>query len=293
MELYNTYTLINEQTGNLAFRLLPFADNHGFDRIQRLCYYSLVWIREGEGTALVDFTEYPFSANTLLATSPYQPFMFEPSEKIKGVVLNFHPDFFCIHKHHKQVACNGVLFNTIYSPPLFPVDEATANSFGVVLEQMKVEVQNPELAQYDLLISYLKIFLITAVRHKQNLQAEPEAPESQSSGPYIIQKLRNLIEAHYKSIHSPKEYADLLHMTPNALGKLAKSHYKKTLSNLISERIIIEAKRELYLTDKPVKEIAYDLGYEDAYYFSRFFKNHADVSPKRYRETVGSARAMA
>ena len=53
---------------------------------------------------------------------------------------------------------------------------------------------------------------------------------------------------------------------------------------------MIEAKRELYLTNKSVKEIAHDLGYDDEYYFSRFFKNNADVSPQMYRETVGFAR---
>lgn len=62
---------------------------------------------------------------------------------------------------------------------------------------------------------------------------------------------------------------------------------------MINERIIIEAKRELYLTDKTVKEIAWELGYEDEYYFSRFFKINADVSPQLYRETVGYAKALA
>ncbi len=56
---------------------------------------------------------------------------------------------------------------------------------------------------------------------------------------------------------------------------------------MIAERIVIEAKRELYLTNKPVKEIAFELGYNDEYYFSRFFKTNADVSPQLFRETVG------
>lgn len=60
---------------------------------------------------------------------------------------------------------------------------------------------------------------------------------------------------------------------------------------MIAERIVIEAKRELYLTSKPVKSIAYELGFNDEFYFSRFFKNNADVSPQLYRETVGFARA--
>lgn len=74
--------------------------------------------------------------------------------------------------------------------------------------------------------------------------------------------------------------------------KLPKNHFNKTITNLISERIIIEAKRELYLTNKAVKEIAFELGYDDEHYFSRFFKNIADVSPQMYRDTIGFAMGL-
>ena len=100
------------------------------------------------------------------------------------------------------------------------------------------------------------------------------------------------ISANFKTKHSAGEYAELLNISPKALAKITKAHFNKTLTELISERIIIEAKRELYLTNKAVKEIAYELGYEDEHYFSRFFKNNADVSPQIYRDTVGFAMAM-
>ena len=74
---------------------------------------------------------------------------------------------------------------------------------------------------------------------------------------------------------------------------MTKNHFNKTITELISERIVIEAKRELYLTNKTVKEIAYELGYDDEYYFSRFFKMNADVSPQLYRDTVGFGRGAA
>ena len=82
----------------------------------------------------------------------------------------------------------------------------------------------------------------------------------------------------------------MLNISAKALAKITKTYFNKTITDLISERIIIEAKRELYLTNKPVKEIAYQLGYEDEHYFSRFFKNNADISPQLYRDTVGFGR---
>lgn len=105
--------------------------------------------------------------------------------------------------------------------------------------------------------------------------------------------LKEAIEIHFKTKHSASDYADMLNISAKALARITKTHFNKTISNLIAERIIIEAKRELYLTNKPIKEIAYELGYEDEYYFSRFFKTNADVSPQLYRDTVGFGRASA
>ncbi|MDX2001130.1 MAG: helix-turn-helix domain-containing protein [Chitinophagales bacterium] len=286
------HTLINPQNGNLAFKIFSFDDGNTFDHIQRLNYYSLIWIKEGSGRAKADFAEYNFSANSLFAFTPYQPFMFMGND-IKGVVINFHPDFFCIHKHQGEVACNGVLFNNIYQPPFISIGPEAADTLHMLIENMRTEMQNPALAQYELLVSYLKIFLITASRLKTQQQAQAMEAVKDLKEPFILQSLKEAIERDFKTKHSASDYASTLNISAKALAKITKTHLHKTLTELIAERIVIEAKRELYLTHKTVKEIAYDLGYEDEYYFSRFFKSNAEVSPQLYRETVGFGRAMA
>lgn len=288
----NALTLINPKSGTLAFKVFNFDNNSHFDHIQRLNYYSLIWIQKGKGKIKADFSEYDFTENVLFAFSPYQPFMIIEEDNISGTILNFHPDFFCIHKHHKEVACNGILFNNIYDPPFVMVDETAETTFEMLVDQMKSEMQKPALAQYELLVSYLKIFLITASRLKSQQQKEKTQIKTTSNEPFILQNLKDNIEANFKNKHSASEYAELLNISPKALAKITKSHFNKTLTDLISERIIIEAKRELYLTNKAVKEIAFELGYEDEHYFSRFFKNNAEVSPQMYRDTVGFAMAM-
>jgi AraC family transcriptional regulator, transcriptional activator of pobA len=289
MSLHKTYTLVNPQNGNLAFKLFKFEGQGHFDHIQRLNYYSLIWVKKGTGTLKSDFSSYEFKADMLLAFSPYQPFMLQPEDDIEGVVLHFHPDFFCIHKHHKEVSCNGVLFNNIYNPPYLQVDEASKLTLDMILGQIKTEMQNLALAQYELLVSYLKIFLITASRLKiaQNEQATYDFSDNKE--PFILQDLKDNIETHFKTKHTASDYSDLLNISSKSLAKITKMHFNKTITDLIAERIVIEAKRELYLTSKSIKEIAYDLGYEDEFYFSRFFKKNADVSPQLYRETVGFA----
>ncbi|WP_353147630.1 helix-turn-helix domain-containing protein [Chryseobacterium sp.] len=285
----NMFTLVN-QNGDLAFKTYEFTNND-FDRLQRLSYYSLIWILKGNGKVKTNFSEHYFSNNSLLAFSPYQPFMIDQKEKIEGIVLNFHSDFFCIHKHQHEIACNGVLFNNIYDAPVVKVDEKSTEIFNMLIGQIQKEMGNPGLAQSELLVSYLKIFLITASRLKDPAETTITKTSIQNTGHFVLQNLKNFIEMNYKSMHSPSEYAGLLNISSKALAKITKAHFNKTPTDLISERIIIEAKRELYLTNKTVKEIAYELGYGDEYYFSRFFKNNVAVSPQVFRETVGFGRA--
>lgn len=284
------FTLVNEQNGNLAFKLFSFDNNSYFDHLQRNNYYSLIWVTEGTGKLKTDFSEYNFEPNSLFSFTPYQPFMFS-SNLVKGMAIYFHSDFFCIHKHQMEVTCNGVLFNNIYQKPFIVVDETLQNTLNKVIEDIKSEMQNPGLAQYELLISLMKIFLISASRSKAQQQPETMASKEVDKEPVILQQLKEAIDNDFKSKHTPKEYAVLLNISPNALAKITKKHFNKTLTNLIAERIIIEAKRELYLTNKSVKEVAYELGYDDEYYFSRFFKKNVNISPQVYRETVGFGKA--
>nr|WP_294860320.1 helix-turn-helix domain-containing protein [uncultured Fluviicola sp.] len=285
------FTLVNPQNGNLAFKLFSFEDAGYFDHIQRNNYYSLIWIKEGNGKVKADFSEYGFEENSLFAFSPYQPFMITANKSVNGVAIQFHPDFFCIHKHQAEVACNGVLFNNIYNPPFIKIDENAAVTFNMLMDQMKTEMQNSALAQYELLISYLKIVLITASRLKTEQEPQALHAIAELKEPFILQSLKDAIEKDFKTKHTAGDYAKSLNISTKALAKITKTHFNKTLTGLISERIIIEAKRELYLTNKAVKEIAFELGYDDEYYFSRFFKNNADISPQAYRDTVGFGRA--
>jgi AraC family transcriptional regulator, transcriptional activator of pobA len=283
----DVFTLVNPQNGNLVFKLFSFADNCAFDHVQRNNYYSIIWVQAGSGQVNADFSTYDFAENALFAFSPYQPFMLHTQNKLNGVAIQFHPDFYCIHMHQKEVACNGVLFNNIFDPPFVTVDANAGDTFSMLLNQMKTEMQNPALAQYELLVSYLKIFLINASRLKTAQHPQASVVVAELKEPFILQTLKDAIEKDFKTKHSASDYAKTLNISAKALAKITKTYFQKTLTDLISERIIIEAKRELYLTNKAIKEIAYELGYDDEYYFSRFFKTNADVSPQMYRDTVG------
>jgi len=284
METLGTHTLINDQNGNLAFKIIPFCDNSHFDYFQRNNFHTLVLITEGTGELKTNFGDFTINPNSFFAFAPYQAFMVK-GKNCKGVAIQFHSDFFCIHKHQTEVTCNGVLFNNVHQLPVFEIDDASLHLFQELFIKIADEIRNNSLAQYEMLISYLKIILITASRIKGELL--PTNIPTENSDLDLLQKLKGLIEDNFKVEHYSTFYASRLFTTSKGLATLLKKHYNKTFSKLIHERILIEAKRELYLTNKSVKEISVELGYNDEHYFSRFFKKNTNITAQQYRETVG------
>ncbi|GGB05309.1 hypothetical protein GCM10011511_30820 [Puia dinghuensis] len=210
--------------------------------------------------------------------------MIRSKGEFKGILIQFTPSFFCLFKHRQDVSCNGVLFNNLYDTPLVRLTPAEADAQVMLTKQMRDEMNGHSDPDQDVLISYLKIFLINASRIK--IDQQKEAVETQAAAP-LATALKEEIEVHFRKIHNASGYAGLLHSTTSTLNRLSKLHFKKTLTNLIADRLIIEAKRELYLTAKPVKEIAFELGYDDEFYFSRFFRRQTGISPQTFRNTIG------
>lgn len=289
----SVYTLVNQQNGNLSFKVFEFDNSSYFDHIQRNNYFTLIIITSGEGLAKVDLGEYPFQENTLFAFYPYQPFMLISKGPLVGISIQFHHDFFCIYRHHKEIAANGILFNNVYEQPFITLDEDVKYKLLNIVREIVAELKTEELRKDEVLVSYLKILLVLATRIKIQQQSIQERNVVNGKQLAIVQNLRNAIEENFRLMHSASDYADMLQVTPVALARVTKNHFNKTLSDLITERIIVEAKRELYLTNKTVKEIAYELGYDDEYYFSRMFKVKTEISPQFYRDTIGFNRGAS
>ena len=286
-----SFTLTDPQTREIALKITCFKDDSLFNSLKKYNYFSMLLISKGGGSVLRDETRYVFNSNCLLCFAIYQPFMVKPDGEMEGVLINFHPSFFCLFKHRNEVSCNGVLFNNLYDTPVVNLKPDEMRSLSVIVDQLGTEIRRREQPDQDVLISYLKIFLIEASRAKIEQCRGEEAQPVKT--PLTLENLKNAIETHYKTLRSPYDYGELLHISAKALNKACKAHFNKTLTDLIAERLIIEAKRELYLTSKSVKEIAFELGYEDEFYFSRYFKKKVGVSPQIFRDTVGFDKLMA
>lgn len=283
-------TLTDKKTGNLAFGIKSFENSNPFTSLQHKNYYTVLIINKGRGALNSNFSTGTFEANGLCFFSPYQPFAINEPKDLHGTAIHFHPDFFCIFRHQNEVASNGALFNNAYHSPYFSITITECEEVLQFASKISTELQKKEIAQQELLILHLKIILINAIRIKNREQDHMKETLAKNLEAARLQHLVDAIEQNFRKQHTASDYSDLLAIPAKALARLTKKYLDKTLTDLIGERIMIEAKRELYLTSKPVKEIAYNLGFKDEYYFSRFFKKRAEISPQIYRDTVGSGR---
>ena len=277
--------LSNAADGELGFRIIHFEDDRHFSKLQRVPHFSIILVAEGEGKLNADFAGYEISKGTILFFSPFQPFMIQ-APLLKGVMINFHPDFFCIFRHQNEVASEGILFNNPVNPPFFKIPERESPSICDIIQQMTAEMRLAGLAHQDLLIAYLKILLIRAIRIKLQKSTTPLPLDQSNADTNLLRQLKKMIELHFRTRHNVGEYADLLNIPIKTLGRIVKNHLQRTVSDIISERIVMEAKRELNLSSRTVKEIAFYLGFDDKYHFSRYFKNKTGLSPQAYRNSL-------
>lgn len=176
-----------------------------------------------------------------------------------------------------------------YFEPLF--SQATCIDFGqeehfrrqlkLVLQDIKHEFSHA-LSGRSLMCEWLVRILLMCIfrQHEQNGQAQ-----SNTSAPtQMIRQIKALIEQHYRDHWSVEQYADEMGSTVSRLNRLTGELLGQTVKQMIQERMLLEVKRRLIYTRNNLDQIAYDLGFKDPGYFSRYFKRAEGVPPGQFRK---------
>jgi AraC-like DNA-binding protein len=277
------YKLHDENTGG---ELLLFKEEVGFDRLvfskdQFNKYFTIAWNTAENQTIKIDGTEYEFPANTLLTLLHNQSFSFENSTGI--IAWQFNREFYCIIDNDSEVSCVGFLFSKIFHF-FIALDDKAQQRLQLLSAIFIEEINTSDNIQNEMLMVLLKRLIIYITQ----LAKVGSMPVNQLHDKrfHIIRKFNLLVEKNFKSEHSVGFYAEKLCKAPKTLSNLFAIFNLKTPSQIIQDRIIVEAKRLLYFTDRSVKEISFELGFEDVAYFSNFFKKNTGVSPSDFRNPL-------
>lgn len=267
----------------MSFKIQSYSTSDFPSEFTTENYSVILW--KGVGVFSVDDINYAYKGYTVLFLSPYQKLKLAAESEENMLILFFHGDYYCIEYHKEEVACNGLLFNNIY---LNPGIELEKSSYEYILELFN-HIKKEESENHPFSESIIKTYiqLILAICSKQKNDSGGGSVSSEKLPNKNAVEFQKLLEINFKKEKELSFYSDKLHITNNTLSKAVKKEFTKTPSQLINERIILESKKLLHLTYRSVKEIAAELGFEDEFYFSRYFKKSVGCSPKNYREKVG------
>ena len=246
-------------------------------------YIKILLVPQGYNLK-VDFNLYISTCYTLFFIAPNQSLSLIKGSGNDVQLIYYNRDFYCVQMHDAEVACDGLLFNNIFELPKVTVDSQDQATIENLFQNIRHELQCEDTSSEEMIRTYLKQIIILSTRSwkRQNLEQHHQAFES--SDKELFRDFGRLVDIHYKEKHSVNDYAELLHLTPKTLANKFHKLHLANPNDIIKKRIVLEAKRLLYYTELNVKEIAYQLGYEDPAYFNRLFNQKAGASPVEFRK---------
>ena len=246
-------------------------------------FYSIFWIDSGEAIHATEFVEYSLNADTILFVPPGLKHRMYIDKSVGGTYILFNEDFIQYNRKNHVPLKEYRLFNNSDFKSLITVApekrEKLNNITGLILD----ELQNSDDYSQDIVLNLLHLFLLESRRiFDQQNQSPKEEPDTTPDTTII--KFKQLIEENFTREKNVSPYAEMLNINPSCLNELTKRTTGITAGELIRNRVIDETKKLLYSSSISGKEIAFQLGFDDPAYFSRFFRKYTGLTLKEFRQ---------
>lgn len=246
----------------------------------RHSFFFVALTTKGSGKHMIDFNTYDIKPGAIFFMTPGQAHSFKLSKDFDGYIFFHTREFFDLSFTSERVE-KYPFFSAVSSTALLQLNsEVTTKRITALFAEIDAEYTRNETMKYQKLVALLCVLYIELARLcETKLKRIP-----QNVSIVRLRKLEKLIDKNFREIKSSSEYASMMNVSEKHLNRITKSMLNKTLSDLISERIILEAKRMLVHSEYSIAEVAHYLGYLDNAYFSRFFKKKTGETPTVFIE---------
>ena len=270
----NKFELKNNEGDFYANYLNKHVRNHHFTNFpHKHDFYLVILFTKGKGKHEVDFETFKIEKGALFVLKPGQMHYWELSDDVDGFVFFHSKEFF--DKGFISLSIKDFHFyNTFQGTPCFKLMENQLKKIHFIMNELVREYENDDFFKWQKIHALIVLVYIEISRKK--------TPLGNIKNQTYLTKLRqfeDLIEDNFRSKKFVKEYALKLNITEKHLNRVAKSCIGKTSTQLINERIILEAKRMLIYSKLNVTQIGEKLGYFDNSYFVRLFKKNVGMTP--------------
>jgi AraC-type DNA-binding domain-containing proteins len=237
-------------------------------------FYQVVWITEGEAKFRIDFRDIIVKENEALIISAGQVCEFDVTSDYSGKMILFTGSFFTITELDANFLHTSEILNPINLNRTVPVCHQLMNNLITLLdEELKLPNDAYQLGKAQ---SYIRIILLETERQLR--------PTTSLATGGLIRQFYNAVEQHFRENRNMNYYVNLLEISEKALSREIKTLTGKTPKAYIDSRIILEAKRLLSYSSLSVKEIGYELGFDEPTNFNKFFRKHVGKTPLQFRD---------
>jgi len=235
----------------------------------RIDFFALIWFGSDDGLHYIDFNPYPVKKNIVYLLARNQVHAI-PGNRPNSRVIIFSKAFFDSIEDDDLRFIFAPFNNEGIAIP-DDMEEPLSNLFNLIL------LENTTHNDTRLLHIYTNALLLQLHRLSHNSAGRSAYHDER------LRKLFELIGTHYKTQKLAGFYADKIGLTAKRLNQIVKEKLDLSVSQLIYNYTLIEAKREISHSTKSLKEIAIELGFQGQSYFSRFFKKQTSYTPERFR----------
>ena len=278
-ELKTTHNLF--QTAYNIIRLEDIEISNPLRVIHKGTYNAIIFQKSGETHHLLEEKHYKLEKNTLLFIRESQIHQISNfSEEVSGFILLFSHFFYETFTEKTLLSSFSFFSENNRNCPVENISDIASKELLDLFEHSYSEFSNHIDGERtdQILWAYLHILLIKA---EQNIT--PHNVNYTDHSLPIFQNFENLLQKNFEKHLSVTNYAELLNISPNYLNHICKKIHGKNAKRIIDERLLLEAKRELFSGKQSVSEIAFNLNFKDASYFSRFFKKLSGENPESFR----------
>lgn len=270
---YPEYKFTNEDAENHLARLVRL-DNpkiYPFDEYHSHEYNELLYFEEGGGLHNIEFKEFKIKSKSIHLLAAGSLHWLERGMKSKGFAIVYKDQFLQkLQQYHEQFDFVA-LFST---SQVINFNKKETIEFDFLIQEL---IRNITNASYvlSLIGSFLTKIAMLFLLH------ENTATKNKSTDSLMIDVVK-LINLHYKEHLSTAEYAQKLYLSLSTLQRKSKDYTGKSIAALQQERLLKEAKRLLTFPEVTIKDVAYDLGFNEVAHFSNWFKKYANTTPAKY-----------
>ncbi|WP_103070169.1 helix-turn-helix domain-containing protein [Aquimarina sediminis] len=276
------YQFTNKKEQSI-FTITDFSDSSERKSIQKNSNFIILWAYKNSASIYIDGYSVPIKKNCIIFCTPHNKINLDKSTFGSVMAFIFNREFYCIRDHDNEVSCNGLLFYGSHQPSEIKLKDLNLETFKMahLMFEEEFRAYNDSL-HGEMLRVILKQILITCTRlFKDNLEATDVSDEKID----ITRKYNILVEKFFREKHKVKDYAEIMNVSPKTISNIFYSFYKRKPSEIITERIMLEARRLILFSDKNLSEISILLGFKELSHFSKFFKKHMGVSPRQFKKS--------